>query len=244
MKKLILTIMVLMFSATVAAQDIFPAQPVEMKPGYGAKGAGLHMGVPYGLPGNDCVINPVSMTHQIVTQETITITPGTIITIPATVLFDFDGDFVRPEGEDLLRAKVYMALVNAKVDAIKIIGHTDSKGTEEYNEDLGLRRATAVAAVLKLLGYGGKLAVASGGETSPLVSNTFADGSDNPKGRQTNRRVELLVSSVQDDVVEGTEQVIVARNPQIFHRLSSNATVLCGGNDQGLYGPVFYRYSY
>lgn len=243
MRKLILTT-VLIFSATVSAEGIFPAQPVEMRPGYGADGAGLHMGVPYGLPGSDCVINPVSMTHRVVTQATTTITPGTIITIPATVLFDFDGDFVRPEGEDVLRAKILVALVAAKVDAIQITGHTDSKGTEEYNEDLGLRRATAVAAVLKLLGYSGDLAVATGGETSPLVSNTFDDGSDNPEGRQTNRRVELLVKSVADDVEEITETIVVGRNPQIFHRFSSNAVVTCGADYHGLYGPWFYRYNY
>lgn len=243
MRKLILTT-VLMFSATAIAGDIFPSQPVEITPGYGAEGAGLHSGVPFGVPGRDCVINPVSMTHRVTTQATTTITPGTIITIPATVLFDFDGDFVRPEGEDVLRTKILVALIEARVDSITVIGHTDSKGTEEYNEDLGLRRATAVAAVLKILGFGGDLAVASGGETSPLVSNTFEDGSDNPEGRQTNRRVELLVNSVQDNVVEETEQTVVGRNPQIFHRLSSNATVTCAGGQHSLYGPLFYRYNY
>jgi len=93
------------------------------------------------------------------------------------------------------------------------------------------------------LGYSGGLSVASGGETSPLVLNTFEDGSDNPEGRQTNRRVELLVESVQDVVVEGTKQIIISRNPQIFHVLSSNATVACAGGHR-LYGRSFYRYRY
>lgn len=244
MRKLILTI-VLMFSATASAQGIFPAQPVEMKPGYGADGAGLHMGVPYGLPGNDCVINPVSMTHR-TTENVITeIQPGTIITIPTTVLFDFDGDVVRPEGEDILRVSIYAALVQAKVSGLGIVGHTDAKGTEEYNLDLGLRRAGAVAAVLTFLGYDGDLTVGSGGELSPVAPNANADGSDDPVGRQKNRRVELLVTTVEGTVEEKTETIIVGRNPQIFHRLSSDATVTCGSEQHGLvYGPQFYRYRY
>ena len=233
-----------MFSTTVNAQGLFPEQPVEMKPGYGAEGAGMHMAIPYGVPGNDCVINPVSMTHRTTTRTVTEIHPGTIITIPATVLFDFDGDFVRPEGEDVLRAKILVALVKANVQEIDVIGHTDARGTEEYNEDLGFRRATAVAAVLTLLGFDGGINVASDGELDPIAPNTFGDGSDNPEGRQTNRRVELLVRSVGDRTENKTETIVVGRNPQIFHRLSSNNTVLCSSGYRGFYGPGYFRYNY
>lgn len=244
MRKLILTT-VLMFSVTVQAQGIFPEQPVEMTPGYGANGAGLHMGVPYGLPGNDCVINPVSMTHMLVTRTITDIRTGTIITIPATVLFDFDGDFVRPEGTDVLRDDIYAALVAARVTEIEIIGHTDSMGTEAYNEELGLRRAGAVAAVLAFLGFDkDKITVGSGGEMFPKVPNEFGDGRDSPDGRQTNRRVELLVKTVSGTVEKSTETIVVGRNPQIFHRLSSNKTVICTGGQYGPYGPGYYRYNY
>lgn len=241
MRKLILT-MVLMFSTAAGAQGIFPHQPVEMKPGYGANGAGLHSGVPYGVPGNDCVINPVSMTHMKTTQTITEIHPGTIITIPATVLFDFDMDFVRPEGEVVLSDTVYAALVRAGVLAIDVIGHTDAKGTEEYNDDLGLRRAGAVAAVLIALGFDKDgVTVHSGGELSPIAPNTL-NGEDNPAGRQENRRVELLVKSVQDDTETRTETVIVGRNPQVFHRLSSNSMVQCSGGFNGYYDPNYPYY--
>jgi len=234
-----------MFSTTANAQGLFPEQPVEMKPGYGANGAGMHMAIPYGVPGNDCVINPVSMTHRTTTQTITEIHPGTIITIPATVLFDFDMDFVRPEGEVILSDTVYAALVRAGVLAIDVIGHTDSKGTEEYNDDLGLRRAGAVAAVLIALGFDKDgVTVHSGGELDPIVPNTFESGADNPIGRQKNRRVELLVKSVQDNTEIRTETIVVGRNPQIFHRLSSNNMVSCSGGFRGFYGPNYYRYGH
>ena len=246
MRKLIL-ITVLMFSATAQAQ-IFPNQPVEMKPGYGADGAGLHMAVPYGLPGNDCVINPVSMTHMTVSQTT-TVTrmvPGDVISIPATVLFDFDKDIVLPEGESVLADRIYAKLVEFGVTEVDVVGHTDSKGTNEYNDGLGLRRADAVASVLVYLGFPNEAVTASsGGENFPLVANENADGSDSPEGRQTNRRVELVVAGVSDVAVETevTEDVVVGRNPQIFHRLSSNANVTCSSDRRGKIRQ-YNRYNY
>ena len=231
------------------AQGIFPSQPVEIKPGYGAEGAGMHMGVPYGLPGNDCVINPVSMTHMKV-QQTSTITtlvPGDIISIPATVLFDFDKDIVLPEGQSVLADRIYAKLVEFGVESVDVVGHTDSKGTDEYNVELGQRRADAVGSVLVFLGFPSEaVTTSSGGEKFPLAANENADGSDNPAGRQTNRRVELVVNKVADVEVETevTEEVIVGRNPQIFHRLSSDSSVTCSSDRERLYGPYRYFYTY
>lgn len=224
--------------APAQAQGIFPDQPVEIKPGYGADGAGMHLGVPYGLPGNDCVINPVSMTSMKVMQTSTitTLVPGDVISIPATVLFDFDKDIVLPEGQSVLADVIYAKLVEFGVESVDVIGHTDSKGTHEYNEGLGQRRADAVGSVLVFLGFPDEaVSTSSGGERIPLVSNENADGSDSPEGRQTNRRVELVVNRVADVEVETevTEEVTVGRNPQIFHRLSSNADVTCSSDRRG-----------
>jgi len=237
MRKLILTI-ALLLPLTSMAQSLFPDSPVDMKPGYGANGAGLHYGRPVGIPGNDCVINPVSMTHMR-TTETTTVTEmvaGDIISIPATVLFDFDKDFVRPEGKNVLAERIYAKLVEFGVEGVEVIGHTDAKGTDEYNMDLGQRRADAVASVLINLGFPSEaVAASSGGEKFPLAPNANEDGSDNPDGRQTNRRVELVVTKVADVLAykEVEEEVVVARNPQVFHRLSSSNTVLCEGPGRG-----------
>jgi outer membrane protein OmpA-like peptidoglycan-associated protein len=238
--------------APAQAQVIFPEQPVKIFPGYGANGAGMHLGVPFGLPGNDCVINPVSMTHMRVLQTSTntTLVPGDVITIPATVLFDFDKDIVLPEGKSILADRIYARLVKFGVTSIEVIGHTDSRGTDEYNVGLGQRRADAVASVLVFLGFPDTaVATSSGGEKFPLAHNENADGSDNPEGRQTNRRVELVVNKVSDVRIETevTEEVMVARNSQIFHRLSSNANVTCssgrGSLYYGAYGP-YNRYNY
>lgn len=77
---------------------------------------------------------------------------------------------------------------------VMIEGHTDSKGTEPYNQKLSERRAQAVfnyfvdkgisSSRMQTIGYG---------ETRPIASNTKPNGSDNPEGRALNRRVELRV---------------------------------------------------
>ncbi len=77
---------------------------------------------------------------------------------------------------------------------VTIIGHTDSKGKEAYNQELSLRRAESTKAWL--LDKGGAKAtyqVEGKGESQPVADNTKPDGSDNPEGRAKNRRVDIIV---------------------------------------------------
>lgn len=203
-----------------------PVQPPEMSPGYGLRGQGLHMAVPYGRPGLDCAINPVSMSFSLQEVEVTDVVEREVFSVPANVLFDFDRDVVRPEGVEALR-EVYNALVEGHAERIRIVGHTDSMGTDEYNMDLGWRRARAVAAVLISFGFV-NLETDSAGESQPKVPNTNPDGSDNPANRQINRRVDIEVVDVANEIVVRTEVQRVAKNPQIFHRLASNYSVPCG----------------
>ncbi len=230
MRNVIAIAALIMLPLTAVAGDIFPQQPAPMSPGYGANGAGVHSAVPNGVPGEDCAINPVSFDNSYIQETTTSFVAGDIISIPTTVLFDFDGDVVRPIGHEDL-AGVYELLTEAGVTELEVIGHTDAKGTEAYNEDLGLRRASAVALVLVGLGFD-NIEVGSGGENSPVAPNSHADGSDNPEGRQANRRVDIEVVSVKDVPVESTVVTREARNPQIFHVMSAGNTVNCGVDRQ------------
>lgn len=80
---------------------------------------------------------------------------------------------------------------------VEVAGHTDSRGAADYNQRLSERRAQAVYDYLvengidrsRLLGPKGF------GETRPLVPNQNPDGSDNPEGRASNRRVELNIQN-------------------------------------------------
>jgi outer membrane protein OmpA-like peptidoglycan-associated protein len=82
---------------------------------------------------------------------------------------------------------------------VEVNGHTDNKGTDEYNDKLSLRRAGEVAKYItdtKKLSKD-RVLVKGFGEKQPLVPNEFPDGRDNPQGRATNRRVQFVL--ITDD---------------------------------------------
>jgi OOP family OmpA-OmpF porin len=71
---------------------------------------------------------------------------------------------------------------------VEVAGHTDSKGSEEYNQGLSERRANAVKDYLNSKGVRASRLTARGyGESRPVASN------DTDEGRAENRRVELIV---------------------------------------------------
>jgi outer membrane protein OmpA-like peptidoglycan-associated protein len=110
------------------------------------------------------------------------------------VLFDFDKVDIRPEAESVL-ANVAEVLKQHPKAAVLIGGHTDAKGSDSYNLRLSQRRADSVKNwLVKTGGVDGRRLKAKGfGSANPVAPNTHPDGSDNPEGRQKNRRVEIAV---------------------------------------------------
>lgn len=104
------------------------------------------------------------------------------------VLFDFDKSDLTPAATaqlDTLMDK----LRNADVVSIKVIGHTDSKGSDAYNQALSERRASSVASYLLSQGLApGKLTSEGRGESEPVADNATDEG------RAQNRRVELHIN--------------------------------------------------
>lgn len=77
---------------------------------------------------------------------------------------------------------------------LRIAGHTDAKGTENYNIQLSRARAEAVKHGLAALGVtAGQIVTTGLGTAQPLGPNQKADGSDNPEGRSRNRRAEIFL---------------------------------------------------
>ena len=79
-----------------------------------------------------------------------------------------------------------------------IIGHTDSISSEEFNEELGLQRAESAREYFLELGVGNEVLAISKGESEPIAPNTKGDGSDNPDGRQRNRRVNFRLEPLEN----------------------------------------------
>lgn len=112
------------------------------------------------------------------------------------VNFDFDKATLRPDAVATLEQAVDI-LSNHPQMRVQVAGHTDSVGTDAYNQSLSDRRARAVYDYLT--GHGIDASRLSGptgyGESRPIAPNTNDDGSDNPEGRARNRRTELNIQN-------------------------------------------------
>jgi OOP family OmpA-OmpF porin len=103
------------------------------------------------------------------------------------VYFDFDKATIKPEGKVVLNEAAALLQKHERV-VVEVAGHTDSVGTDAYNQGLSERRANAVRDYLTSKGVKASRLTARGyGESRPVASN------DTKEGRAENRRVELVV---------------------------------------------------
>jgi outer membrane protein OmpA-like peptidoglycan-associated protein len=118
---------------------------------------------------------------------------GLVLYLP-DVLFEFDSDALTDAARTKIAAVAEIVVRLAPERSLSIEGHTDAVGTEEYNLELSLRRAEAVAAGLRGGGVAAeKIRTVGHGERFPVASNETAEGRDDPAGRSQNRRVEVVI---------------------------------------------------
>jgi OOP family OmpA-OmpF porin len=109
------------------------------------------------------------------------------VSYSADAFFDFDKAVLKPAGKASLDDLVGK-LKDINLEVIIAVGHTDSVGTDEYNQKLSVRRAEAVKAYLQSKGVEANRVYTEGkGEKQPVADNKTA------AGRAKNRRVEIEV---------------------------------------------------
>ncbi|MBK7376355.1 MAG: OmpA family protein [Chitinophagaceae bacterium] len=109
------------------------------------------------------------------------------------VFFDFDKYTLRPESFVELDRVVGFLNEYPNIE-IEMSAHTDNKGSDEYNMKLSDNRARSVREYILSKGIAATRIISQGyGETKPVADNNNDDGTDNPEGRQLNRRVEFKI---------------------------------------------------
>jgi len=121
---------------------------------------------------------------------------GIRINVAETILLDFDKYNVRAQAKPTL-TKINLLLRHYENAQIFINGHTDNHGEDSYNLELSQKRAAAVKYyfinVFKVQNT--RMQTKGYGKTKPISPNNNLDGSDNPVGREKNRRVELIIKT-------------------------------------------------
>jgi len=113
------------------------------------------------------------------------------VVIQADALFDFDKSVLRPDGRQSIDDAV-AKLRGVDLEMVIATGHTDSIGSDAYNQRLSERRAAAVKAYLESRGIpASKITTIGKGESQPVATNKTAEG------RQKNRRVDIEFKGVR-----------------------------------------------
>ena len=112
---------------------------------------------------------------------------GIAVTFASGLLFAFDSDQILPAAGTNL-TELAKSLQRYPDSQLLIVGHTDSKGDDAYNQRLSERRSAAAAAYLAAQGVDRSRLAASGkGESEPIATN------DTDAGQAQNRRVEVAI---------------------------------------------------
>jgi OmpA-OmpF porin, OOP family len=119
----------------------------------------------------------------------------------ADVFFDTGSTEIRPEAIPIIYIIAESLMREPPDVSMFVAGHTDSRGSDDFNMELGTRRAEAVAAALVRRGiYQGSVYRVSFGEFTPIASN------DTNAGRARNRRVEFLFAAKGEAIVDVLER--------------------------------------
>ncbi len=120
-----------------------------------------------------------------------------ILNMPSQVTFGVDSSAIQPAFQSTL-SEVAGTLKEYEKTYIDVYGHTDSTGSDSYNQGLSERRAGSVASYLTSQGVqSARLATRGFGESQPIATNTTEEG------RAANRRVEIRIVPVTEDDVQG-----------------------------------------
>jgi outer membrane protein OmpA-like peptidoglycan-associated protein len=125
---------------------------------------------------------------------------GIVVEFNSNVLFGFDKTLLTYDSKESLD-KLIAVLNEYNETNIELQGHTDSKGSESYNQNLSEERASTVSGYLVAKGItSNRLTIKGFGETAPKYDNATEDG------RAQNRRAEFLITANEKMKAEAAKE--------------------------------------
>jgi len=157
---------------------------------------------------------PVALEEQELVEEVVVLTEEPEVVVPEEVpaapreyylrpvYFDFESYDLKKEGTEKLDELITLMEMFTSLE-IEIRGHTDAKGTFEYNQKLSVNRAKSVYKYLILNDISkDRLTVTGLSESQHVARNQTRDNRDAPEGRMLNRRVEFKVNVTDGLIIE------------------------------------------
>lgn len=139
-------------------------------------------------------------TRPIIKSDTLRLDAIYINTLPKdpivikNIYYEFSKWNLTDSSKATLDTTLYKLMLNNPRIIVELSSHTDSVSSDEFNIKLSQKRAESVVQYLIDKGIEKERLYAKGyGETKPIARNTNPDGSDNPVGRQKNRRTEFRI---------------------------------------------------
>lgn len=171
-------------SYSITLDDYMPLKAVASYPGY------VDASITFYAPGE---ADAVTLNNPAICLDEVFPPPVGTVEAIENIYFEFDKSDLKEESFPALD-KLAEKLIKNPQAVLEISGHTDAKGSDEYNQKLSEARAQSCVKYLVSKGVNPEQLVAVGyGEKQPLAPNTRDDGSDNPEGREKNRRIEFKV---------------------------------------------------
>lgn len=161
--------------------------------------SGLHVPIPDGpVQASSAMESEVALTTESqVKYELVT-------NVSRIISFEFDLASIEGTSSNTLDLLVVHMNANKELQAF-VSGHTDHIGASAYNDALSLSRANVVADYIKSKSIMADRLIINGyGESRPIASNEYPDGTDNPDGRKRNRRTEIRLEVVEPGIASFT----------------------------------------
>ncbi len=139
-----------------------------------------------------------------------------IVTIPSLrcIFFDFDKHYLRPDAKFELN-RLARLMKQKPSYSVEVDGHTDARGSLNYNEELSDKRASAAIQYLVNRGISAdRITEKVYGESNPIAINEYPNGKDAARGRQYNRRVEFTIRDGRGEVLGIVNKIRVPKSLQ------------------------------